>query len=323
MKVLLTGAAGFIGFHLAKSLISYGYDVVGLDNINDYYDTNLKKNRLNILNSIGMSFVKGDLSNTELVNSIFNNTKLDYVIHLAAQAGVRYSIDNPFEYISSNIVGFQNIIEGCRIKGVKHFLYASSSSVYGLNTKIPFSENDVTDSPASLYAATKKSNELVAFTYSHLYGLPSTGLRFFTVYGPWGRPDMAYYKFVKNIINGDYINVFGNGKMYRDFTYIDDVVNAILKLIPVIPKIQGLGSVQTEIYNIGNKKPHSLEYFIETIEAKLNMTAKKIYKDIQSGDVFSTAAENQKLKKTIGDLKYTDLKTGISNFVDWYKDYYL
>ena len=323
MKVLLTGAAGFIGFHLAKSLISYGYDVVGLDNINDYYDTNLKKNRLNILNSIGMSFVKGDLSNTELVNSIFNNTKLDYVIHLAAQAGVRYSIDNPFEYISSNIVGFQNIIEGCRIKGVKHFLYASSSSVYGLNTKIPFSENDVTDSPASLYAATKKSNELVAFTYSHLYGLPSTGLRFFTVYGPWGRPDMAYYKFVKNIINGDYINVFGNGKMYRDFTYIDDVVNAILKLIPVIPKIHGLGSVQTEIYNIGNKKPHSLEYFIETIEAKLNITAKKKYKDMQSGDVFSTAADNKKLKKITGDLKYTDLKTGISNFVDWYKDYYL
>jgi len=323
MKVLLTGAAGFIGFHLAKSLISYGYDVVGLDNINDYYDTNLKKNRLNILNSIGMSFVKGDLSNTELVNSIFNNTKLDYVIHLAAQAGVRYSIDNPFEYISSNIVGFQNIIEGCRIKGVKHFLYASSSSVYGLNTKIPFSENDVTDSPASLYAATKKSNELVAFTYSHLYGLPSTGLRFFTVYGPWGRPDMAYYKFVKNIITGDYINVFGNGKMYRDFTYIDDVVNAILKLIPVIPKIHGLGSVQTEIYNIGNKKPHSLEYFIETIEAKLNITAKKKYKDMQSGDVFSTAADNKKLKKITGDLKYTDLKTGISNFVDWYKDYYL
>ena len=323
MKVLLTGAAGFIGFHLAKSLISYGYDVVGLDNINDYYDTNLKKNRLNILNSIGMSFVKGDLSNTELVNSIFNNTKLDYVIHLAAQAGVRYSIDNPFEYISSNIVGFQNIIEGCRIKGVKHFLYASSSSVYGLNTEIPFSENDVTDSPASLYAATKKSNELVAFTYSHLYGLPSTGLRFFTVYGPWGRPDMAYYKFVKNIITGDYINVFGNGKMYRDFTYIDDVVNAILKLIPVIPKIHGLGSVQTEIYNIGNKKPHSLEYFIETIEAKLNITAKKKYKDMQSGDVFSTAADNKKLKKITGDLKYTDLKTGISNFVDWYKDYYL
>ena len=214
MTILLTGVAGFIGFHLAKQLLKFGYDVTGVDVINDYYDTKLKGDRLNILNDLGLKFIKGDLSNCLFVNKVFKDINPDYVIHLAAQAGVRYSIDEPMKYISSNIIAFQNVIEGCRNFNIKHFVYASSSSVYGLNSIIPFSENQITDSPASLYGATKKSNELVAFTYSHLYGLPSTGLRFFTVYGPWGRPDMAYFKFVKNIINGLYINVFGKGVMY-------------------------------------------------------------------------------------------------------------
>ena len=323
MTILLTGVAGFIGFHLAKQLLKFGYDVTGVDVINDYYDTKLKGDRLNILNDLGLKFIKGDLSNCLFVNKVFKDINPDYVIHLAAQAGVRYSIDEPMKYISSNIIAFQNVIEGCRNFNIKHFVYASSSSVYGLNSIIPFSENQITDSPASLYGATKKSNELVAFTYSHLYGLPSTGLRFFTVYGPWGRPDMAYFKFVKNIINGLYINVFGKGVMYRDFTYIDDVVHAILKLILIIPKGSVVESVPAEIYNIGNNRPHSLEYFIETIEAELGIKAKKKYKKMQPGDVFSTAADNKKLKKVIGNLIQTDLKTGISNFINWYKKYYL
>lgn len=335
-KVLLTGIAGFIGFHLCKKLIENGYEVLGIDNISSYYEVKLKKDRLNFLsqhkNSNNYKFFKGDIANVSFVNKIFDKFKPEVVINMAAQAGVRYSLENPSSYISSNILGFSNIIESCKNNNVKHLIYASSSSVYGGNKNLPFSENDGVNHPVSLYAATKRSNELIAHSYSHIYNLPTTGLRFFTVYGPWGRPDMGYYLFTSKILKGETIKIFNNGRMMRDFTYIDDIVESISKLVEKNPnkdpnfdyKRQSASSswAPFKIFNIGNSKPINIMEFIKNIEEILGLTAKKEFLPMQSGDVEATSANVDLLNEWIGFKPKTDLKVGLTKFINWYQNYY-
>lgn len=331
MKYLVTGAAGFIGNFVAQRLCEQGHEVVGLDNLNDYYDPAFKLARLKRIEHLSsFTFVKMDISDRIAIASLFENQQFDRVIHLAAQAGVRYSIENPMAYIDSNMVGMATILEGCRHNNVQHLVYASSSSVYGANTKVPFAEDDRVDHPVSLYAATKKANELMAHTYSHLYSLPTTGLRFFTVYGPWGRPDMAPFLFTDAIANGKPINVFNNGKMQRDFTYIDDIVEGIIRIQDVIPNTTATDVIKSEttagspfykLYNIGNNQPVELETFITCIENALGKKAVKQYLPMQDGDVVSTFADVSGLEGIIGFKPNTKLQNGIDRFVDWYTRY--
>lgn len=321
-KILIIGSSGFIGFHLCMNLLNRGYIIIGFDNNNNYYDQNLKLSRLNILRKYcRFKFINGDISNKDVLIKLFDDNKPDVVINLAAQAGVRYSIENPDAYIQSNIIGFYNILEACRYQKVEHLIYASSSSVYGANKKTPFSVDDKVDNPVSLYAATKKSNELMAYTYSHLYKIPATGLRFFTVYGPYGRPDMAYYSFTKKILAGEPIKIFNNGDLYRDFTYIDDIIEGILKIIPNPPK-PDKNNVQHKVYNIGNNQPIKLMTFIETLEECLGKKAIKEYLPMQPGDVYITYADVDELIRDFDFKPNTSIKDGLSTFVDWYKEYY-
>ena len=341
MNLLITGSAGFIAYHLTKRLAKENYSITCLDNINQYYDTDLKYFRLNKLgiyknyiesseinHSVNsnlfsnLQFIKLDICNKEQINKLFSNQKFDLVFHLAAQAGVRYSLINPDTYISSNIQGFLNILEAARLYPPKHLIYASSSSVYGLNTKIPFSETHPVDLPASLYAATKRSNELMAHTYSHLYALPTTGLRFFTVYGPWGRPDMAPFIFTKSIIEDKPINVFNNGNMQRDFTYIDDIIEGIIRISNIIPNGTKESNIPASIYNIGNGKPVQLMDFIHTLEDKINKKAIINYTSMQKGDIVSTWADCSALERVTGFRPQTDLYAGVESFVNWFKSYY-
>ncbi|MGX5726581.1 NAD-dependent epimerase [Metapseudomonas otitidis] len=323
MKVLVTGVAGFIGMHVAKRLLDRGDQVVGVDNLNPYYDPLLKKRRLKQLESYKeFSFFKGDIADAAFVSKIFFDLKPHKVINLAAQAGVRYSLENPSAYVQSNLVGFANILEGCRNTCVKHLVYASSSSVYGANTKVPFSVEDSVDRPVSLYAATKKSNELMAHSYSHLFNLPTTGLRYFTVYGPWGRPDMAPWLFTSAILEGRTINVFNHGKMLRDFTYIDDIVDGTVGVLDRIPEegLEGVqGSAPYSIYNVGNNSPVPLSDFISCIESAVGIVAKKKYLPMQDGDVPNTYADINALKLAIGFVPRTNLVEGIGSWVEWYK----
>lgn len=319
---LITGAAGFIGFHLSQRLLEQGFSVIGFDNLNDYYDVNLKLSRLEILKNFdNFIFIEAHLANKDEVENIFNTYHPNIVINLAAQAGVRYSIENPEAYIQSNIVGFFNILEACRHNKVDHLVYASSSSVYGANKKIPFSTEDKVDKPVSLYAATKKSNELMAYTYSHLYGIPATGLRFFTVYGPYGRPDMAYYSFTKAILEDKPIKVFNNGDMYRDFTYIDDIVTGIASILPNPPQEDENG-VRYKVYNIGNNKPEKLMDFIQTLERCLGKEAIKEYYPMQPGDVYQTYADVTDLMNDFDFKPDTTIEVGLAKFVEWYREYY-
>lgn len=327
MKYLVTGAAGFIGNFVAERLCKQGHEVIGLDNLNDYYDPNLKLARLKRIEHLdNFTFIKMDLADRDGIAKLFVDEKFERVIHLAAQAGVRYSIENPMAYIDSNVVGFATILEGCRHNSVEHLVYASSSSVYGANKKIPFSTDDNVDHPVSLYAATKKSNELMAHTYSHLYGIATTGLRFFTVYGPWGRPDMAPFLFTDAIEDGRTINVFNNGKMQRDFTYIDDIVEGVIRIQDVIPskekKDSSEGSALYNIYNIGNNQPVELEKFITCIENALGKTAEKNYMPMQDGDVVKTFADVSRLEDKIKFKPQTELQKGINDFVAWFIEYY-
>ena len=337
MKILVTGAAGFIGFHLSKSLLEKGHDIVGIDNINDYYDVNLKYARINELGiarkeaevflkisqsstyESSFQFVRMDLEDRQELPDLFTAHQFDIVVNLAAQAGVRYSIENPNAYIDSNVVGYLNILECCRYHKIKHLLYASSSSVYGENIKVPFSTDDNVDHPISLYAATKKSNELMAHCYSHLYGIPTTGLRFFTVYGPWGRPDMAIYLFAKAISEGRTIKVFNNGNMSRDFTYIDDIVKGI-EILLENPPIKKEDKPAYRISNIGNGSPQSLGDFIKAIENSFGKEAKKEYLPMQDGDVPQTWADVTELEK-LGYKSSIDIKEGVYQFVNWFKYY--
>jgi UDP-glucuronate 4-epimerase len=338
MNILITGVAGFIGFHLCKKLIINGNNIIGIDNINDYYDINLKETRLKELleisnNSEGkFEFFKGNLEDNDFIKNLFSKFKPKKVVNLAAQAGVRYSIENPSKYIQSNIVGFANILEACREQKVEHLIYASSSSVYGGNTSKPFLENENVDHPVSLYAATKKSNELMAHTYSHLYNLPTTGLRFFTVYGPWGRPDMALFKFTKAILNNEPIDIYNYGNMVRDFTYVDDVAESLVKLIFKIPRenkkfdtdfpTSSSSWAPYLIFNIGNSNPIKLKDFIEEIEKSLGVKAIKNYLPMQMGDVPETSSSTKLLEEWIGYKPTTKISEGISNFIKWYKMYY-
>ena len=332
-KVILTGAAGFIGFHLSKKLLQLGYQIIGIDNLNNYYDVNLKVKRLEILNKYNnFIFYELDIKDRIQLNNVFQEHMPDFVINLAAQAGVRYSIENPHAYVDSNLIGFMNILEACRSYPVKHLLYASSSSVYGGNKIAPFSTNHNVDHPVSLYAATKKSNELMAHTYSHLYGIPTTGLRFFTVYGPYGRPDMAYFSFTKDILAGNPIKVFNHGKMERDFTYIDDIVEGIVKLIDKAPAANkdwdeskdelSSSFAPYKIYNIGNNNPVPLMRFINALESALGKEAEKIYMDMQPGDVIRTYADVSDLERDINFKPSTSIEDGLKKFVDWYLEYY-
>lgn len=321
-KILVTGAAGFIGFHLSKLLLQKGVTVVGFDNINDYYDVNLKYARLAILEKFeNFTFVKGDLADKTAVDNLFSENKFDIVVNLAAQAGVRYSIENPQAYIESNVIGFFNILEACRNNPIEHLLYASSSSVYGNQQKTPFSTDDDVSKPISLYAATKKSNELMAYTYSHLYGIPSTGLRFFTVYGPYGRPDMACFSFTEKILKGETIKIFNNGDMYRDFTYVDDIVKGVENMLCNPPEVDENGDRAT-VYNIGNNSPEKLMYFVETLEKALGKTAKKEFLPMQPGDVYQTYADVTPLIEKYGFKPSTSIEDGLAKFVEWYKEYY-
>ena len=332
MKFLVTGAAGFIGFHIAQRLLNEGHDVVGIDNMNDYYDVSLKQARLDRLASPAFHFQQLDLADRDGMAKLFATEQFDRVIHLAAQAGVRYSLENPYAYADANLMGYLNILEGCRHTKVKHLVYASSSSVYGLNRKMPFSTEDSVDHPVSLYAATKKANELMAHTYSHLYGIPTTGLRFFTVYGPWGRPDMALFKFTKAMLEGKSIDVYNYGKMKRDFTYIDDIVEAVVRVQDVIPQANADWTVESgspatssapyRVYNIGNSSPVELMDYITALEEALGMEAKKNMMPIQPGDVLDTSADTQPLYDLVGFKPQTSVKEGVKNFVEWYKDYY-
>jgi UDP-glucuronate 4-epimerase len=348
MKILVTGAAGFIGFHLVKKLVAEGYEIIGLDNINDYYDVNLKYGRLNelgisrdalALNALtpstkfpSFAFTLAHLEDDENMEKLFATHKFDMVCHLAAQAGVRYSIEKPLKYIHSNVIGFTNILESSKNHGIKHLVYASSSSVYGLNAEIPFRVDQHTDHPVSLYAATKKSNELMAHVYSHLYKLPVTGLRFFTVYGAWGRPDMAYFSFTNNILDGKPIKVFNGGEMRRDFTYIDDIVNGIAKVIPSpaqpsenwsdLNPDPSRSRTPFRIYNIGNHQPVNLLDFIETLEDQLGVKANKVMTEMQPGDVTVTYAD---VSEMINDFHYspsTPISEGIKEFITWFREYY-
>ncbi len=330
---LVTGAAGFIGFHVARVLLERGVPVTGVDNLNAYYDPDLKTARLRQLEGYpGFSFVKLDLAQREATAELFAEARPEFVIHLAAQAGVRYSLEHPNAYIDSNLVGFGNILEGCRREGVRHLTYASSSSVYGANTQMPFSIHDNVDHPVSLYAATKKANELMAHSYSHLYQLPTTGLRFFTVYGPWGRPDMALFKFTRAILAGEPIEVYNNGKMRRDFTYIDDVVEGVVRAATRTatgnPSWTGrapdpaTSSAPYRLYNIGNSQPVDLLTMIELLEGALGREAKRTYLPMQPGDVPETSADLEDLVRDVGYRPATPLKDGIERFVAWYRDYY-
>jgi UDP-glucuronate 4-epimerase len=346
-KILVTGSAGFIGFHLVDRLLKLGIKVIGVDNINDYYDVNLKYGRLSV-HGINISeniisyqsqlfsnyqFYKVDITDVEFMNNLFDEENFDIVVNLAAQPGVRYSLENPRAYTHSNIDGFLNILECCRNHNIRHLLYASSSSVYGLNKIIPFKESDTTDTPISFYAATKKANELFAHTYSHLFNLKVTGLRFFTVYGPWGRPDMALFLFTKSIIEGNEIEVYNNGKMMRDFTYVNDVIESIVRLI--IDDHSNLeGNTHSDfqnteplsrynIFNIGNSSPVNLIDYIKSIEDKVGRKAMMKYMELQSGDLISTYSDSTSLQKLINFIPSTALEEGISEFVDWYKSYYL
>lgn len=332
-KVLVTGAAGFIGSHLSKRLLERGDEVVGIDNVNDYYDVSLKKARLALLEGRqGFRFVKMSLEEREGLLGLFKEERFDKVVNLAAQAGVRYSLVNPYAYIDANIVGFINILEGCRHNGVNHLVFASSSSVYGANTKMPFSVHDNVDHPVSLYAATKKANELMAHTYSHLYKLPCTGLRFFTVYGPWGRPDMALFLFTKAILEDRPIDVFNHGKMQRDFTYIDDIVEGVVRVVDKVaqpnPKWSGdapdpgTSYAPYKNYNIGNNNPVELMRFIEVLEDALGKKAKKNLLPMQLGDVPATYADVDDLMRDVGFKPATSIEDGIKRFVDWYRGYY-
>ena len=333
-RILVTGTAGFIGFHLAKALLAQGEQVVGLDNDNDYYSVQLKRDRLKQLEGIpGYSFIEMDLANRAGMAKLFEEQRFDRVVHLAAQAGVRYSLSNPAAYIDSNLVGFGNILEGCRHQQVGHLLYASSSSVYGSNKLQPFSVHHSVDHPISLYAATKKANELMAHTYSHLYGLPTTGLRFFTVYGPWGRPDMALYLFTKAIFEERPIDVFNQGNMRRDFTYIDDIVEAIVRLVDEVAEADpsydalhpnpGRSKAPYRVFNIGNNQPVALGRFIEVIEECIGRKAVKNYLPMQPGDVEATYADVSDLEAEINFRPQTSIEDGIAKFVDWYRAYNL
>lgn len=328
MKVLVTGAAGFIGFHLTLALLDRDDEVVGIDNLNDYYDPALKQLRLGEIAKHpkynNFEFLKADISDRSFIEQLFVEQSFDVVVNLAAQAGVRYSLDNPHAYVDSNLVGFVNILEGCRHSKVKHLIYASSSSVYGMNVKKPFSIEDRVDYPISLYAATKKSNELMAHTYSHLYNIPTTGLRFFTVYGPYGRPDMAYYKFTKAILNGDPIDVYNNGDMKRDFTYIDDIVKGVVRVMDEIPDIQvndlTTAKPRYRLYNIGNNNPVTLRDFITAIEDACGLKASENLLPMQPGDVPSTYADIDDLQRKFGFEPSTSVTKGIKKFVDWYRN---
>ncbi len=322
MKYLVTGSSGFIGFHLCKRLCELGFEVHGVDNHNDYYDVDLKESRESFLSDFkNFSFFKLDLNDKAKIDSLFKNNCYEKVIHLAAQAGVRYSLTNPLTYGESNLSGFLNILEACRTYCPKNFIFASSSSVYGNTNKFPLNESDPTDMPASLYAATKKSNELLAYSYSSLYKLPSIGLRFFTVYGPYGRPDMAYYSFTKSIINNQPIKVFNQGKMYRDFTYIDDIIDGIFSILDMDIRDSRDNSF-FEIYNIGSGRPINLSDFIEKLEGALGKKANIIFEEMQPGDVFKTYADTSKLTERTGFQAKTSFDQGIENFVKWYKEFY-
>ena len=333
MKYLVTGAAGFIGFHVVQRLTEQGHDVIGIDNLNDYYDVNLKLARLHALKGDSkFSFVELDLADREGIAQLFAAEKFNRVIHLAAQAGVRYSIDNPMAYADSNLVGHLTILEGCRHNNVEHLVYASSSSVYGLNSKTPFATSDSVDHPISLYAATKKSNELMSHTYSHLYDIPTTGLRFFTVYGPWGRPDMALFKFTKAIINGEPIDVYNQGDMRRDFTYIDDIVEGIIRIQDIIPQKNNDWKVESgsaadssapyKIFNIGNGNPVKLLDFIESLENSLGIKANKNLMPMQPGDVYQTYADIDDLFAVTKHKPSVSVQHGVEQFVRWYRDFY-
>ena len=332
-KILVTGAAGFIGFHLAQRLLERGNEVTGLDNLNDYYDVRLKEARLRVLESLpGFRFVRASLADRPVMEALFAGERFDMVVNMAAQAGVRYSLENPHAYIDSNVVGFLNILEGCRHNDVKHLVYASSSSVYGANTTVPFSEHHPVAHPVSLYAATKRSNELMAHTYAHLYGLPTTGLRFFTVYGPWGRPDMAYFSFTKAILEGRSIDVFNHGRMQRDFTYIDDIIEGVVRVLDHIPcqdpswnaemPDPATSAAPYRVYNIGNNHPVELGRFIEVLEECLGKKAVKNFLPMQPGDVIATSADVADLADAVGFRPDTSIENGIARFVDWYRAYY-
>lgn len=333
MKILVTGAAGFIGANVCSRLLSNGDSVVGLDNLNDYYDVALKEARLEpLIQNDGFHFLKIDISDSLAIAKLFEEQRFDRVIHLAAQAGVRYSLTNPLSYAQSNLLGHLNILEGCRHTKVKHLVYASSSSVYGLNGKTPFSTSDSVDHPISLYAATKKSNELMSHSYSHLYGIPTTGLRFFTVYGPWGRPDMALFKFTKNILAGEPIDIYNNGEMQRDFTYIDDIVEGIIRVADVIPQVNNEWTVETgspatssapyRVYNLGNGSPVKLMDYITSLEKSLGIEAIKNFMPMQPGDVYKTYADTQDLFVATGYKPKVSVDEGVQAFVDWYRDFY-
>ena len=342
MKYLVTGAAGFIGFHVSKKLFEQGHEVVGIDNLNDYYDVNLKLARLAKLdeftsvntsdNAESFRFLNLDLTDRDNIAQLFASEKFDRVIHLAAQAGVRYSIENPMAYAESNLIGHLTILEGCRNNKVKHLIYASSSSVYGLNNKTPFSTSDSVDHPVSLYAATKKSNELMAHSYSHLYGLPTTGLRFFTVYGSWGRPDMAPYIFTKKILDGETIDINNKGDMWRDFTHVDDIVEGVVRIADVVPERNSEWKVESDspasssapysIYNIGHGSPVNLMGFVKAIEDELGIEAKKNFREMQPGDVYQTYADTQDLFDVTKYKPQMSVKAGIAEFISWYRTFY-
>jgi UDP-glucuronate 4-epimerase len=333
--ILITGAAGFIGYHTIRSIATLGYNVIGIDNINDYYDTSLKINRLKELGFLindsiesdkiisstifkNLKFIKSDIKNKNSIDTIFSKFNIKIVCHLAAQAGVRFSIENPYAYLDSNIIGFQNILENCRNYKIKHLVYASSSSVYGNNVKVPFQESDSVDEPISVYAATKKSNELMAYTYSHLFSIKTTGLRFFTVYGPWGRPDMAMYLFTNSILNNNPIKLFGKGKLFRDFTYIDDIVQGILQVLFEEP----INKSNYKIYNLGFGKPVQILDFIKILEKKTGLNSKKVFLDKQPGDVNKTWCDMSSFKNDYEYSPKVNLELGLENYLNWFKNYY-